>query len=746
MRQGRRLGVITSTLLLLMATAMALGYVKARTPEPGLLATVFRNTTFTGIPIATSADPRLSVDEVAATAGLPAVAPFSVDWSGWLLIEQPGSYEYRLTVDDGAVLWIGDRTIVDVTGPPGIYERRGTVALERGLHPIQIRFVQFLGERQFKFQWLQPGNRATLVTPTFFQPGPVPPTMTAVRLTRWLALGTPLAWSAWIAAMLAGLLWKAGAIGHRRHRISRRESAAGLAAVAACAALALANITWGIFPARAWHPEELTPPEILFAIEKGFSNGWSHLYPPLHFILTALVMAPSLFAERMQLVSFQDPTVLMLLQLTARFLSLGMAMVTLAVTWQIGCETIGRSRAMLAVVFAGVAPLFTFYARTANVDMAYVMWVTVALLFYVRAAKYRRLGDFIRLGLATAFAIATKDQAYGFFAGPAIALTWAGWRHSQGTIVGRLGRTLFDGRLWAGLAIFSLASVAAYGLPWNYAGVMAHVEYATGWRMSGFRMFESTPEGHLRLLGLTLGTLPWALGVVPAALSVFGAWAALRRKRRFTWLWWLMVPIVSYYVTLIMSIGYVYDRFLLGWLPAAALFAALGLDQVWRAPRLTASTRLALASACLIAAMVPAMYLNAEMAFFGTRNRLERWLAAHTNERSLIIATGNSLYLPSLIGYRHVVVNTHTEDLVNWNADTIVVNEDWLKRDDLPRARLVEVLTRASYVETHREETPPRPWWAVALAGSPLRPDITNLLKVSPFYTVWQKQPGRASQ
>ena len=734
--------MIASTLLFLAATAIALGYLQFRTPEPGLKATVFRNVTFSGISIATSADRKLSVDDLATAAGLPEASPFSIDWSGWLLITQPGAYEYRLTVDDGAVVWIGDRAIVDVTGPPGIYERRGSVTLARGVHPVQIRYVQFLGDRQFKFQWLEPRNRTTLVTPTFFMPEAVPPTMTSVVLTRWLAMGVPLAWSAWIVLVLAGLLWKAGAIGRPRHSLSRREGAVGAAVLAACAGLALANITWGIFPFRLWHPEELTPPEILLAVEKGFSNGWWHLYPPFHFILTALVMSPTLLAERMQLVSFQDPSVLMSLQLTARLLSLVMAMVTLAVAWILGCETIGRSRAMIAVVFAGIAPLFTFYARTANVDMAYVMWVTVALLFYVRAAKYRRLGDFIRLGLAAALAIATKDQAYGFFAGPALALLWASWRHSRGTALGRIRQTVFDGRLWAGFAVFALAMVAAYGLPWNYEGVMAHVNYATGWRVSGFRMFDSDPEGRLRLFALTLGTVPWAMGVVPAVLSVYGAWAAFKRARRFTWLWWLMVPVVSYYLTLIMTIGYVYDRFLLGWLPIAALFAALGLDQIWRAPRLTSRTRLALASAGLIAAMVPAMYLNGEMAFFGTRNRLERWIAAHANEHSLIVATGNALYLPSLSGYRHVIVNTHTEDLINWNAGLMVINEDWLKRDDLPRARLVEILTRASYAEVHREETPQRPWWILAFTGLPPRPDVTNLLKVSPFYTVWQKQAG----
>jgi len=83
--------------------------------------------------------------------------------------------------------------------------------------------------------------------------------------------------------------------------------------------------------------------------------------------------------------------------------------------------------------------------------------------------------------------------------------------------------------------------------------------------------------------------------------------------------------------------------------------------------------------------------------------------------------------------------DSNPEGLADWNADVMVVNEDWLKRDHLPRERLVEILTRASYVEAHREATPPRPWWVVALAGQPPRPDVTNLLKVSPYYTVWQK-------
>lgn len=734
-----RAGVIAATLCLIGLSAAGFAYVRVTKPQPGLQASVFRNASFAGVPLSVTPDASLSVDARASAAGLPDSVPFSVDWTGWVFIERSGNYLYKLEVDDGVTIWIGERAVVDVTGAPGVYTQNGALTLQRGVHPIQIRYVQYTGGRHFKFTWNEPGRREEFVTPAYFQPGQAPLTLTAVELDRRLPLAVALAWCGWIGAMLAALFWRGAALGRPWRGLSTRELAAGGLVLGICLALMMANLTWGLFPLRAWHPEELTPADLANAASVRFSQGWNHVYPPLHFFLSALVMAPVMLGEKLHVVSYADPAVLGAFHVGERLISLGMAALTLVMAFMIGRITIGRSRAMIAVLIAGTTQVFTFYAKTANLDVPYVMWVTAATLFYLRAAKDQRLGDFVRLGAAAACAITTKDQAFGFFAGPAAVLLWFSWRRrAAGSSAQRLMRTVLDARLWAGAVTFGIVLVLGYGLPWNYEGFMAHVATATGWRVQGFRMFDNSLAGQAGLFALSLKLLPWVMGVVPTVMAIAGLWVAAARWRRFRWLWVAMVPIISYYVTVIMTIGYIYDRFVLAWLVVGAQLAALGVDRLLRLPRMSATMRWSVATACTVAVLVPAVHLNATMAS-GSRDRLERWLAANAGDNPLLLATGNALYLPKLAGYRHVVLNAPDEEIASWQADVIILNEDWLKRVNTPRSAMVAAMVKASYLEVFRDLPAPRPWWVTMLTGSPPREDVTNLMKLSPAYTVWKK-------
>lgn len=54
-------------------------------------------------------------------------------------------YTIALTSDDGSVLEIGDRVVVDNDGWHSEAERTGMIALEAGIHPLTVRFVQGSG-------------------------------------------------------------------------------------------------------------------------------------------------------------------------------------------------------------------------------------------------------------------------------------------------------------------------------------------------------------------------------------------------------------------------------------------------------------------------------------------------------------------------------------------------------------------------------------------------------------------------
>jgi hypothetical protein len=218
------------------------------------------------------------------------------------------------------------------------------------------------------------------------------------------------------------------------------------------------------------------------------------------------------------------------------------------------------------------------------------------------------------------------------------------------------------------------------------------------------------------------------------ALCVVGTLMTWRREYRHRWL--LLVPVASYYVAVIMVVGYAYDRFLLGYVIPVGLSAAAGFE--WSEQRIRSrGWRVALTVACVFGIVAPPLLVNLDMRFT-SKIAVERWLAAEAGDDPLILAVGNPIYLPRLSPYRHIVLNMVEDTMVDRHADLIVLNEEWVARVPRPRSEIVAMLHRASYAEVYRVVTPAQPWWSMMVSGVP--PDSgTNLNKVSPSFSVWRR-------
>ncbi len=77
-----------------------------------------------------------------ALAGSERDQDFGLVFEGYLKAPTDGVYTYYLTSDDGAVLVIGDRVVVDHDGLHGMTEKSGSIALEAGFHPVALGFFQ----------------------------------------------------------------------------------------------------------------------------------------------------------------------------------------------------------------------------------------------------------------------------------------------------------------------------------------------------------------------------------------------------------------------------------------------------------------------------------------------------------------------------------------------------------------------------------------------------------------------------
>jgi hypothetical protein len=84
--------------------------------------------------------------DITETTGIPGVTSrvdwFGIDYHGEFRIATPGEYEFKLSSDDGAELYIDDDLVIDLDGAHPILTKRGRIRLSAGRHIIHVAYFQ----------------------------------------------------------------------------------------------------------------------------------------------------------------------------------------------------------------------------------------------------------------------------------------------------------------------------------------------------------------------------------------------------------------------------------------------------------------------------------------------------------------------------------------------------------------------------------------------------------------------------
>jgi PA14 domain len=67
---------------------------------------------------------------------------FAIDYSGKFWIGTPGEYRWELTSDDGSMLYIDDKLLIDNGGMHAAIALSGTTQLSGGIHTIRVPYFQ----------------------------------------------------------------------------------------------------------------------------------------------------------------------------------------------------------------------------------------------------------------------------------------------------------------------------------------------------------------------------------------------------------------------------------------------------------------------------------------------------------------------------------------------------------------------------------------------------------------------------
>ena len=399
------------------------------------------------------------------------------------------------------------------------------------------------------------------------------------------------------------------------------------------------GISWGLPSSRGWAGDEILPQAVRHAVAKGFAGGWHTKYPPVHYVLLALVQTP------LRGLRASHET----LMLAGRWLSVVMALGTVWLIYRTGREIYGRRGAVFAALVTALVPPFVYFAKTANVDGPFLLWVAASFLFYVRLLDRHRLRDYVLFAGCALLAVGTKDQAYGLYVLSPLPILASLHRHrTREGASGWLG-TLLDRRVLAAAGAGVLAFALVFQLPWNLRGFLGHIDLLTGPQSEEAQVYPNNPSGHLRNLAQTAKHFQFSLGWPLVLAAVAGLARTFRRgadPRERSRLAALAVLGLSYYLTFLSVVLFSRDRYVLPLVLILALFAGKALGDL-AAPGHARPVRLAVLAAVVLYSTLYALSVDLRMVN-DSRYAAERWLRDRATLPKQAAALGRIKHAPRI--------------------------------------------------------------------------------------------------
>lgn len=109
---------------------------------------------------------------IAANAAVPSgvgAPSFGMQYTGYINIPETGVYSFYLLVDDGGVLTIGNKEVVNNDGQHAPLEKSGQIALKKGLHPFKLDFIEGGGGFTLQLKYSKGGGTPISIPDNFLK-------------------------------------------------------------------------------------------------------------------------------------------------------------------------------------------------------------------------------------------------------------------------------------------------------------------------------------------------------------------------------------------------------------------------------------------------------------------------------------------------------------------------------------------------------------------------------------------------
>jgi hypothetical protein len=436
--------------------------------------------------------------------------------------------------------------------------------------------------------------------------------------------------------------------------------------LAAAGGLRLAGLFWGLPASDGWDDDGFAPRNFLTALALTYKPGSYFTYPPLHAVLLALLSAPGIVIALLQVPSFHQadvigeftkPGYMSFFALVGRLVSLGMSlgiiwavgeMARLVADGALGDSRTAQSKSRAGLFAAGAAALnfgLTYYGQVSNLDVPYLFWGVLALLWGMRAVIEQQPKHFWAAALFAAASVATKDQAYALFllSLPLCLLAWLALDRWPRIHAGKIVRALLPA-----MAVTLLLLLLVDGAITNWSGFARRIAFLAGPASGDYAEYVRGPSGWLALLGDMAGYFSRGYGLIAVALAVFGLVLHVGRTRDSVRVAGLLpaLAILSFILCFSFAALRSDDRFLLPQAVLACVYIGIAAEALAFAPgpwsRLAGRAALAVTA---LFALHQAVAINAAL-LLDPRYDAEAWMAVHVRPGDTVETYGQNCFLP----------------------------------------------------------------------------------------------------
>jgi PA14 domain-containing protein len=590
--------------------------------------------------------------------------PLTAAWDGYLVVGRAGVRRFSLLSDGSSYLYVDDRLAINNTGPHGPRQVTVEISLDRASHKLRVEYSATDNPFGVDLLWAS-SSFASLTPLTGSVISPTTPSASEFTHRVWIArlrTAIVIVWNVLFIALLVGYVLVPVGRAVIRHHLPTGVPAPVVALLGVTALVYSVAITWGI-PGQGWAPDEIIPTDFLDAFDRHFSHGWWSKYPPAHFYVCSIATTPLLVWRWLDPAAFAASPGPELLWLTFRLVTVSMGVATVLMVYVCGTYLYGAWSAFVAAAISALTLPAVYYAKIANVDVPYLFWFSISLASFLRIVVDDGFVDYLVFALTATLAVCTKDQAYGLYVLPAVALVF------------RRPKYVFTAGL-AAAATFALC----HNLLFNRAGFVAHFQYIRGPGATPFQMFDSTAAGQWELwqtvwmlARVSMGWPSYLLCLAGIVLSFSRTDTANKR------LWWALLPTLSYHVAFMAVVGFTYDRFLMPMFLSLALAAGFAVSLFeQRAPSIRSWCRVGVIG-LLVYTAAYVLAIDGAMLRDG-RYAVEAWIRQNVEPGATVGRVGPIEHVPRIDDHLTILVIPTADTIRSTSLDYIVVNADWVER------------------------------------------------------------------